>query len=577
MYQAGDISKATEMLFDERKNFIIIGLTGRTGSGCSTVANLLIKSFQELQPPKPKEQGLVTNEERKYQIVYKYAEKNWKDFIVIQTSNIITSFLLEFEFQDFLIFLDKYKDSVANFSELKEKLIRDDLKQQFTELHKQRLRIKSEIEQHGDTALDDDKMYKFYFEQIPTFTNKLKEVLSKHQTNLYTYIYQRVGNNIRTSGNPYDKEFNPENIFRLSQRTNKLIKILRKRNLKIKGRVLVVIDALRNPYEATFFKDRYSAFYLFSVNTDDNIRRERLLNKGLDLSEIKLLDEQEYPIKQVGIDKFSSQNIQKCLEISDVHLYNPTVGPNNYNFLKEQLMKYISLIMHPGLISPTHLERSMQIAFNAKLNSGCISRQVGAVVTGDDYSIKAIGWNSAPEGQVPCNLRSIDAFLSKEDIEAFSDYENNDERYFDFIKKTIERKKVDRKVLKGRTFCFCFKDSYNALEKKKNQVHTRALHAEENAFLQIAKHGGVGIKAGYLFTTASPCELCSKKAYQLGIKTVYYIDPYPGISNKHILQAGKNRPNMKLFYGAIGRAYHQFYTQIIPYKDELSMLLDFEF
>jgi dCMP deaminase len=28
-------------IYDERKDFIIIGLTGRTGSGCSTVAKIL--------------------------------------------------------------------------------------------------------------------------------------------------------------------------------------------------------------------------------------------------------------------------------------------------------------------------------------------------------------------------------------------------------------------------------------------------------------------------------------------------------------------------------------------------------
>jgi len=33
----------------------------------------------------------------------------------------------------------------------------------------------------------------------------------------------------------------------------------------------------------------------------------------------------------------------------------------------------------------------MQLAYTAKYNSGCISRQVGAAVTDESYSIKAIG------------------------------------------------------------------------------------------------------------------------------------------------------------------------------------------
>jgi len=124
----------------------------------------------------------------------------------------------------------------------------------------------------------------------------------------------------------------------------------------------------------------------------------------------------------------------------------------------------------------------------------------------------------------------------------------------------------------GRNSAYCFKTEYNTLKDKDNQVHTRSLHAEENAFLQISKYGGRGIEGGYLFTTASPCELCAKKAYQLGIKKIYYIDPYPGIATNHILMAGVNNPELILFSGAIGRAFHLLYSPVVAYKDEMSAL-----
>ena len=95
--------------------------------------------------------------------------------------------------------------------------------------------------------------------------------------------------------------------------------------------------------------------------------------------------------------------------------------------------------------------------------------------------------------------------------------------------------------------------------------------------MQISKYGGISLNGGYLFTTASPCELCAKKAYQIGISEIYYIDPYPGIAMDNILNSGINRPKMKLFYGAIGRAYTQLYTPIIPYKDEIKMLIGVDF
>jgi len=79
--------------------------------------------------------------------------------------------------------------------------------------------------------------------------------------------------------------------------------------------------------------------------------------------------------------------------------------------------------MHPGLITPNHIERCMQIAYNAKLNSGCLSRQVGAVITDENYCIRSIGWNSTPEGQIPCNLRTLSNLEGNNDDIAFSQYE----------------------------------------------------------------------------------------------------------------------------------------------------------
>ena len=130
----------------------------------------------------------------------------------------------------------------------------------------------------------------------------------------------------------------------------------------------------------------------------------------------------------------------------------------------------------------------------------------------------------------------------------------------------------NKDILNGVNLTYCFKDIHNSKHvtaQIENQVHTRSLHAEENAFLQLAKYGSSGIKGGKLFSTACCCELCAKKAYQLGIKEIYYIDSYPGISQKHILECGDNRPKMILFHGAVGRAYVSLYNPFLSLKDEI--------
>lgn len=129
-------------------------------------------------------------------------------------------------------------------------------------------------------------------------------------------------------------------------------------------------------------------------------------------------------------------------------------------------------------------------------------------------------------------------------------------------------------ILEGHNISYCFKDLKNEVDFKGNQVHTRSLHAEENAFLQLTKYGSAGIEGGKLYTTASPCELCAKKAYQLGMADVIFIDPYPGIAKDHILNIGDNVPNLVQFRGAIGRAYHRLYEQVLPLKDELNFMVN---
>jgi dCMP deaminase len=160
------------------------------------------------------------------------------------------------------------------------------------------------------------------------------------------------------------------------------------------------------------------------------------------------------------------------------------------------------------------------------------------------------------------------------DVAAFTNFEQKDPDFKTALNQHFRAPvEAHKENLQGRHVCFCFKDVKNSCADGKNQVHTRSLHAEESAFLQIVKYGGGGIENGKLFTTASPCELCAKKAYQLGIKVIYYIDPYPGISDEHILSAGNKPIKPRLFDGAIGNAYHWLYDPVMAYKDEMALLL----
>lgn len=553
-------SLAISSVYEDAQDFLIIGLTGRTGSGCSTAAQKLCGV--SLDVPSEGYEGLTRNEFKKHQIIKKYIDgSKWAPFYKIEASSIITYHLMTLSISDFVTYF-----SSATFAQ---PIDEEEAVKVFSVFDS--ARVKSEAlgsKRNNLDAREVDAWFELYFFDLPALTKLIMDMLGRAK---FTQFYQRAGDNVRASGKADEALFDPSQLFNFPKHLNFLIKLAHKK-ARIKNQPCrIVVDAIRNPYEAFFLKRRYANFYLVSINTSNeerlrSLREYRKLSDG----EIKVLDDKEYPEKISGSKKFIAQNIQECIEVSDIHIHNSKNSEYTHNDLVSQLAWYLTLMMHPGLVMPTSIENCMQVAYTAKQNSGCISRQVGAVVTDDTYSVKSVGWNSTPQGQIPCLLRSAEDLIEGRNKSDYSEYELRDPDFRKALNAKYSNLIATNKD-SNRNFSFCFKSIQNEIEGEKNQVHTRALHAEENAFMQIAKHGGQKLLGGVLFTTASPCELCAKKAYQLGLKKIVYIDPYPGIATQHILSAGKNKPDLELFRGAVGRAFYQLYQPLMPYKDEMEL------
>ena len=383
-------------------------------------------------------------------------------------------------------------------------------------------------------------------------------------------------------------------------------------------RTAIVIDSIKNPYESMYLKERYSNYYLIGIYTEDTERRRRLRTaKHLSDDDIRAMDllEQNSEFKKciaklkqnsndtdvpkiirhiyeqlkrhttlieqlAYVSPFVFQNVSQCLDSADIFVNN-CEDNKSYTILKKTMLRYVSLIINPGLVLPTPVERCMQIAYAAMLNSGCISRQVGAVITDREYHLLSIGWNQQPENQLPCLYRDLCELSHHWALDGYSDYENDTDPQTQKFQSEIARQVTeffDTDICpltgKGKAPCYCFKDYYNTIKNERNQVHTRSLHAEETAFLNLGA-SNLRAKGGVLFTTSSPCELCSKKAMYMGISKIYYVEPYSGISHKHVLSIGerKHRPAMILFTGATGTAYSRLYMPLMPRKDENEMWL----
>lgn len=584
--------KPIKKIYTNKEEFILIGLTGQIGSGCTKTAKFMSETKEQHNLPEKCIYNNSSDNDRKKYIIYKHYINIWKPFEVISASDIIMTFFIQTTLKDINKFLKNNKLKNIKINKVKK---------EFEKFHNDFKEIKSILNKKKNIYKLKRKELKriksYIFEELPKIADKIKTyIIKEYGYRMYSKLFQILGDNLRTYGqiNKDENKVDTDNIYIISERMNTFIKVAKRLNNKESQPTNIVIDAFRNPTEMLFFREKYSAFYLFTINASENDINDRLY-KDLKMTDKEIIKqrEKENPNKPFeNYEHFISQNILSCIQKGDIHISNKGTSSNN-SFLElyGQIIKYVSLIKHPGLITPSLDEKMMQIANTAKLNSGCLSRQVGASVTNYNGSLVAMGWNSVAEGQTPCLLRSKNELIKSTKSNSYSVYEKSN-KFIKALKNSSP--KINDIDLNGLNQSFCFSEVHNkATEKKnnkaieckntktqevetckcdKNQVFTRSLHAEENAFLQISKYGGQGIKNGTLYSTASPCELCSKKAYQLGIHRIVYIDPYPGIAQTQILLSGQIPPKIDLFKGAIGTSYHKLYEQILPYKDELKSL-----
>ena len=111
---------AIQNLYSEKSEFIIIGLTGRTGSGCSTSAKILSQDYASIGIDV--NHDVKTNEDRRNRIIDSYAKSNWKEFKIIEVRNVITTFILEEEFDMLISFIGTELITFISGDAIKEEL-----------------------------------------------------------------------------------------------------------------------------------------------------------------------------------------------------------------------------------------------------------------------------------------------------------------------------------------------------------------------------------------------------------------------------------------------------------------------
>lgn len=225
-----------------------------------------------------------------------------------------------------------------------------------------------------------------------------------------------------------------------------------------------VIDSFRNPFEVEAF-GRRGNFILAHVKSDPRLRFERIRARGRE-NDPKTFEEFLTFEQREELASRTNQQLSKTADMANIEIDNSGTLQELHEKIRESLVKISSRLMRP-----TWDEYFMGIARMVAMRSNCIKRKVAAVIV-KDKRIISTGYNGTPRGVKNCN-------------------EGGCPRCNSF-------------GTQGANLAECI-----------------CSHAEENAITQAAYHG-VNIKESTLYTTFSPCLICTKMVINSGIREVVY-------------------------------------------------------
>ncbi len=245
-----------------------------------------------------------------------------------------------------------------------------------------------------------------------------------------------------------------------------------------------VIDSIRNPEEVKALRRGRKDFLLLNIQSPRPLRFARALARNRE-SEAKTLKEFiRLEDKELKSKNPAAQQLLATEKLADAIIQNNGTLEQLHAQLKKKLLSWAK--QHPRPSWDTYF---IDIARMVAARSNCIKRKVAAVIA-KDRRIISTGYNGTPRGVKNCN-------------------EGGCPRCNSF---GASGSKLDE--------CLCS-------------------HAEENSITQSAYHG-VNIKDATLYTTFSPCLMCTKMIINSGIREVVYNAQYPlmEVATKLLREAG---------------------------------------
>jgi dCMP deaminase len=231
-----------------------------------------------------------------------------------------------------------------------------------------------------------------------------------------------------------------------------------------------IVDSFRNPAEVEAFQRR-SDFVLWAVTAKPETRFRRIKARARESDPQTLAQFKRVEFREAHNVDRNKQSIDACVALADARITNDGTLDQLHKRLTERLKKVLKKIERPSWDN-----YFMHIAQNVARRGNCLKRKVAALIVKDGRIIST-GYNGTPRNTKNC----FEGGCPRCNAVGPSGQNLGD--------------------------CYCS-------------------HGEENAIVQAAYHG-ISIKASTLYTTFSPCLLCTKMIINAGVSEVVYNTEYP--------------------------------------------------
>jgi dCMP deaminase len=230
------------------------------------------------------------------------------------------------------------------------------------------------------------------------------------------------------------------------------------------------VDSIRHPAEVMTLK-KAGSFSLFHIFAPLEARFARSMARARPGDAQTLQDFIRQEEREFASSNVASQQLLETERLADRRIDNDR-AMEDFIARVESTLRELAV----SFARPSWDQYFMDIAKQVAARSNCMKRQVAAVIVSEKRIIST-GYNGTPRGVKNCNEG-------------------------------------------GCPRCNGFSESGRNLEE------CLCSHGEENAIVQASYHG-IAIRDATLYTTYSPCLMCSKMIINAGIRKVVYNEAYP--------------------------------------------------